>query len=416
MRNADYIINTVIIANRTYARLVIGVTVAAAIAVFLYSLLIPPTYKATSQIIIAGLKADSSIIKDYDSLERFVNNQYRIITGEKILNDVMQKLHLGISKRFIVSDPLALIRKMIRVRYVRHTNIIEIDVYSDNPVLATQISTLLVEEYSRAVRGNNFAVSQQAFTWLNETSSFNKKIKLYERVLYRETKHNDPVRVEAEIKALADTQHQLLNQQGDATFKIRNLENQMAYIDSIIAQHDFNELGVVFKSDDELYYLKRRKSELENQLYEERTSAPQSDRIAGIEEEIKNIENDMLKRAETELATKRTDLAFLKKQLEALDNAISKNTAERARLTKIKARQEILIRQKEMYQALYNKAIDSFKTGAIGIIDIRGITTPAVDSIPDIASPNIPLNTLCGLVIGFMLAQVFIYLRMRTQE
>jgi len=414
--NLDLIINSWIAANRQHKRTLIAYTLGIGIAVCVYSLLVPPTYKATSQVIMAGVKARSSLIKDYPTLENFIANQYKIITGDKILNNVMKKLHLGISKNFMVAAPLNTLRGMIKVNYVKGANLISIEVFNENPVLATQIATVLADEYSNAVRTANFLLAEQAFKWLNETKGYNKRIKMYERALYKLTAHYDPESLDNELKQLRTAQEDILGQKGNETFRLRQLKNEIHYIDSMIAAGNIDDLSALFKSDDVMYYLKRKKNEINNQMYDMKRKTPEDPQILSLEKEMEAVKKDVISEAVHQQSAKKVEIRRTARALQMMDKELGINSKKMARLAKIRAQQQALYRQKEIYQELYNKAIEDIKNGNLIIIDVRGLNTPTVDQIPEIAGPNILLNTALGTIGGFILANILVMLRIGLRQ
>jgi len=120
------------------AWLILLATVLAAVAAYFVSFQLAPVYQATTTVLVDKASTDGS--SEYQSVlmsERLTQTYAELLIREPVLEAVIEHLQLGLS-----TEDLG---EMITVQPVRDTQLIEIQVESTNPGLASFVANTLVE-------------------------------------------------------------------------------------------------------------------------------------------------------------------------------------------------------------------------------------------------------------------------------
>ncbi len=121
--------------------ILIGTLLAAATA-YIASLFIRPVYAASTTLLIN--QAPSDKVTDYNALitsERLARTYVEMLTTRPVLDEAIQTLNLGLT-----SESLA---AMVKVTYVRDTQLISVEVENEDPALAANLADLIPEIFRR---------------------------------------------------------------------------------------------------------------------------------------------------------------------------------------------------------------------------------------------------------------------------
>src|SRR3989338_5508449 len=101
----------------------------------LYAFLAPPVYKATFQLSVEEGNISSGLMRDMDSMRLYMDSQAGAIKDTALIEEVVEKLHLRLSRKFANTDAVSAVKKAVRVDLLKGTNLINISAYMDNPDL-----------------------------------------------------------------------------------------------------------------------------------------------------------------------------------------------------------------------------------------------------------------------------------------
>ena len=135
---------------KRWAWLVILGAVICGGATYIATLFIAPTYQASTTIII-NLKSSSSPFDSVNASVLAVPTYAQLLTSSQVLEPVLEQ-HSGLTLKQLVS--------MISVKPQTNTELIELDVTSGNPQLATDLANQISQSYAQFINAQ-FSVSVQ---------------------------------------------------------------------------------------------------------------------------------------------------------------------------------------------------------------------------------------------------------------
>jgi tyrosine-protein kinase len=122
---------------RRWAWLILSGIVICGVTTFIVTLFIPPTYQASSTIII-NLKSSSSPYENLNASELAVPTYAQLLTSPQVLNPVIAR-HPGMTLQQLIA--------MISVKPQSNTELIELDVSNRNPQFATQLTNEITQSF-----------------------------------------------------------------------------------------------------------------------------------------------------------------------------------------------------------------------------------------------------------------------------
>ncbi len=129
-----------IVAKRWAWLLLLGVGLCGGIT-YIVTLFIPPTYQASSTIII-NLKSSSSAFENLNASELVVPTYAQLLTSPEVLNPVLAK-HPGMTIKELTG--------MMAVKPQSNTELIELDVSNGNPQFATELTNEITDSFEQFV-------------------------------------------------------------------------------------------------------------------------------------------------------------------------------------------------------------------------------------------------------------------------
>ena len=127
-----------IVAKRWAWLLLLGIGLCGGIT-YIITLFIPPTYQASSTIII-NLKSSSSAFENLNASELVVPTYAQLLTSPEVLTPVLAK-HPGMTMKSLTS--------MMTVKPQSNTELIELDVSNGNPQFATELANEITDSFEQ---------------------------------------------------------------------------------------------------------------------------------------------------------------------------------------------------------------------------------------------------------------------------
>ncbi|MBL7132103.1 MAG: hypothetical protein ISS45_12010 [Candidatus Omnitrophica bacterium] len=390
-----------------HKKIVIAYTLGLGLIAAIYSILSPPLYKATAQVVLGGVNPRSPLIRDSHSFDEYMDLQHKVLKEKELLDAVIDKLHLRISKRFIVKDPLRVLQRAIKVKHVKATNIVRIEVIMDNPTLASRIATVLAEEYIAHTKSMNFKLTQEAVDWLTETSKLSKKIEEIEKRQARFIEENKPDIVYSDLTAATRARNILIEQKNTETFNLSRVQSQVEYIEENLKDKNIERLLTAFLKDHIIYELKRKRKEKEIELYHLQRERGEGDpQGALLKKEIKELDLATIEYAKSKVKEKKEKMDKIRERLKDLEEQILEQNEQVAELKDLRSDSESLPRELEMYTKLYNKALKQLEKEQFSIIRTRRLILPDPYTVDFPVAPKTSLNVMAGLLGGFILGNI----------
>ncbi len=138
---------------------IVAVFLLVVITATVVTFILPESYASTARIRVEREGYDIEPItgrtyqQGYDPY--FIQTEFEVIQSSVVLSRVVTNLNLnevwqkkfGLPEKLRTEESFALLKRMIDLRPVRNTSLIEIRVYSDNPDEAAQLANAIAEEY-----------------------------------------------------------------------------------------------------------------------------------------------------------------------------------------------------------------------------------------------------------------------------
>lgn len=396
--------------KRILVSCILGVLLAASISYF-----IPPIYMSYSQIYLGGMENKNAFINDYETLQEYLGYQYEAIKGKDVLKNVEKKLHLDMDKAFAKGNAKEILKKMIKVEHSKGTNLILVKVFSSNPVMSSSIAKAIAEEYAALTKENNFNLTKDAFNWLTKISSFSRKIRMYDKALYEASKKNNAGEIELEQLSIKNNLKSLANEKANYQSQHDMLKRDTNYKKKLLEEKDISTLISLYKTEDNVYYFKRKRGEIRNKLYEiENSQNTEYEEIENLKKDLEYLEQSLLNFIRNDIARKENIQEKWQENIKEIDRNIKENDKEEIKLSQKRNQIEALKRKRDIYYTLYSKALSELESGDISVVSIKGINTPNLDIVPETVFPNMVLNSFLGLVLGFLYGVYLQYKKDKT--
>ncbi len=418
-----------------------------------------PIYRATTTLIIDKEQTKSPLTgqrMDYESYlseSLTFNTHFKLITSRPVLERVINNLKLdrmqdnmgeyGFAEispvrqflaRFKKNISLLLSRKkepltpeerftglvqavgsMINIFPIEETRLVKINVLSPSPFLAKKVADATAQEYINFNIDNRLKSSQSTLSWLTDhIYEMKKKLEDAEEMFLIYKQEAKLISVEDSQKIIA----QKIREFNDAYIKARN---KRVELDAKLAQ-----LSRIVRSGENIPHLRSLiQNELMNSLYSKMGSAevelsrlskvfkPKHPKVMQVRIEIEKTRKQLNQEIEKELESLKAERAVLISREGVLQKTMSDFEEEGMATNKKEFKFNILKRNVEMNQKLYNTLLSRMKeadiTGNMDVSNIR-ITEKAVfPRFP--VRPNKTRNLMLGVIFGLMIGIGLSFLR-----
>jgi len=372
----------------------------------LLTLMIPTTYRATAHIVVGLGRTETSVIKDYATLEQYIWRQHKVLKSHVILNAVVKKLHLRLSKTFVGQDPLKLLNDMIKLTHEKNTKLIGIEVYDTNPILAARIAGSLAEEYLAYMKTKRIQLAQEALDWVSETQRLSEKIKEIDKALNEMQRNQSQDIFYSNITHAEQKHERAVKMREQNAFRLHTRKNEIEYVKELIKKKRVSELIAVFKYDSAMQDIKRERNEIKIALLEASRVSNNSKRITTLEKALGDVENTIIRYAGEQLSVKEKETDTLAERMKRFDETIAESADKVAEFKTKRTQREKLARDKEICTALYKKELGKIKDEQFAVLEVTGIHVPSLEGIVEVAGPNMTLNILFGALGGFILGSI----------
>ena len=390
-------------------KLLISCALGTGLIVGIYSALSPTIYKAIVQVHISDAGPSSFLIRDNETMQKYINEYQKILYNDEMLNSVISKLHLSISRRFMVKDPASVLRKAIEVITPEGTSLIHITVCMDNRVLALRVASVLAEEFIARIKQIDFTLTEKAIRWLTETSQLSKEITEYEHKLAKFIENNKLESLDADLKRAQNTQAAIINEIEDVAFDLSSLQSKVLYYEEIVQQSNAEEMARAFMGDEKISAIKRKKEEKENELYGLRRMHRESNsQIQFLENEIENINKEVKVQSKIILNQKMNEIENMENRLKTLNKKAAIGKKDIIKVETQKKDLANLMREVDMRMELYKMAFAKIKKEQLSVLQIAGVIIPDEEPTLTRVAPHPIRNALLGALGGFIVATIIL--------
>ena len=385
----------------------ISVLAVGGVAV-LYSFLAPPTYKATLQLSIDPGDAASSMVRTVDSWQAYIGKQKDAIKSNDLLEKVADKLHLRFSRKFASKDPVPILRRKIKTDHVSGTNLVNINVYMDDPELASKVVVTLAEQYMATKEEKKFALTKEATAWLKEGNQISKKISESKEALNKFVTENKLESLKDDIAKDREKLDYLKKEKEERAALIKELGMKLEEIEPAFKKEDKDKLFFLLKDNQNVIDMKNMKEQAElkivklKAMYEE--SHPE---IVKLRKELSDINSRMGYIVDNMIKTDRAELEEAKKEKVVFSEDAEKLKKELDVMEEKEIGLDDLSRRVEMAQKLYDDFLNRLKEGSFSLVEVTNLGfVGQEEALTKPIGPRKIRNIIFGIFMGFVIGNV----------
>ncbi len=386
-----------------------------------YTLRQVPQYRAVASVLIERSTPRLGNSEDVFAIWAFNTDYYqtqaKILEGPALATRVIATLGLEKRPDFAPPDSDSKFRGRLEVTATRNTRIIEIAFLHPDPALAASIVNTLVKEYSEdsierrvsGIRAFHAQLTEQAAGLRLKLEESEKALLTYNRlhglVSGDEKRNTAQQRLDEAATALSRADEDR-----------RQAEAQMEMVKA--AGSDLRSLKPV-QASGLIRDLTLEQSRLQQQRAEIlKTHKPAHPNVEAINSKIDESEKRIQAEIETIVAGIRHAFDEATARVSKAKDDLAKRKEEKAQLDNVLADAEVLRRERDANQTMYDSLIKQVKeadiTGGIEITQVKLLAPAKPPSSP--AKPNVPMNIAMGLFAGLCLGASLIYLLERLDS
>lgn len=370
----------------------------------LYSFISPPIYKASLQISIDPGSVASMLTRNVDSWQTYVDEQARGIKNKELLDKMVEKLHLKFSRKFAGQDPASIIKKRVKAGHIRGTNIISIDVYMDDPDLASKIALGLAESFISARDEKKFALTKEAIAWFKEGNDVSKRIDESKEALNKFVAENKATllkeRLEKAKEALAD----LTRQRDQKSALAKELGRRLEEIESSLNNSGMEKAIYMLKDNSNIVEMRSAKEQAEAKISKLKTVYEETHpEIVRLRKEIAEIDKNMEAVVYNMVSSDSAELVLTKKQISSLSKEIDELDKRIERMKVVEVKLDDLTRKLDIAQKFYDEFLGRLKEGRFSLVDVTNLgLLGQQETLTKPVGPKKARNITLGILIGFI--------------
>ncbi len=388
-----------------------------------------PVYEATARL---EIEAETSQIQSLSDLDRttptdraFVETQVKVIQSDNLAWTIIQELRLAENPAFLSpsqteklqqadspaaaqSQLISLFKERLNVERVRDSRLVEVKFQSADPHLATQVANALVDSYTEYNFRRKYDATRQASGWMEkQLDELKAKVESSQQALVDYEKRNSIVNVSDRQNVgeqrLADLSKDLTQAQSD------RLEKESLY--DIVRS---NESQVAFIAQNELLQkLEEKYADLKTQYVDALGQyGPNFPKVLRLRDQVNEIQSIIDRERARIVSRIYSDYMAAKGREKLLTAAVAREKAEVGRLNQRLIQHNLLKREFETNQQLYENLLQRLKDATVSA-GLRATNIHVVDRALTPAVPvrpkkllNIAVGLLVGLILGITLAFV----------
>src|SRR5579875_485369 len=391
----------------------------------LYAFNVHPVYRATARL---EIEPETRYIQSgVDGLqnapgeeEMFLSTQVDVIQSDNVARQTIEQLQLANEPEFkAIIDKLSAdkrspafveialaneFKKHLIVERQKDTRMLTVNYESRDPQLAAKVANALVENYIEYSFRLKYDATRQATTWMEaQLNDLRKKVQKSQEALVDYEAKNSMVNVGdkesiAEQK-LADLSRDLTEAQNDRVRK----QSQRDLVGS-----DTGRVRLLTDSP-LLQKLQQTEADLKTQYADaSQTYGPTFPKVKRLQAQIEEVESMIAREQKRTLDTMNNDYSTAEAREHLLEQAVAKQKEEVSRFNELSIQHNLLKRDFESNQALYDNLLQRMKDATVAA-GLRATNIHLIDRAFPPSSPDRPkkgrtllVGLAGGLVLGFL--------------
>ncbi|HJT00359.1 MAG TPA: polysaccharide biosynthesis tyrosine autokinase [Terriglobales bacterium] len=382
-----------------------------------------PIYRATARV---EVEADTPLIQSLSDLyqkaeadDAFLQTQIQVLKSDNLAWRTIQELRLAENPAFLrqpltpAADrerrKLGLIdafRVRVNVQLVPRTRMLLVGFESSDPRLAAEVASALVNNYVDYNFREKYDATRQASGWMEQQlDELKAKVEKSQQALVGYERQN-------QIVNTSDKQNVLEQMLSDVSRDLTNAESERIQKESLYRQVLANRAQVAALAHSELLQkLEEKAADLRGQ-YTEVTAqyGPKFPRAVRLQQQLGEYQSQITREQNRVIERVRTDYNAAVSRESLATQAFARQKEELGRLNQLLVQHNILQREFESNQQLYQSLLQRLKDATVSA-GLRSTNIHVVDNALPPTTPirprrplNIALGLLGGLVLGVICA------------
>jgi len=391
-----------------------------------------PVYEATARVEIEGETPEVQSFNDLfrnngNSMEdTFLQTQVRVLRSDNLAWQTIEELGLAGNPRFIPAGELTerptpksptarqtlLTRRFksgLRVELVRDTRMLEISFQSEDPQLAARVANALVRNYAEYNFRKRYNATRQASGWMEQQlDELKAKVEKSQQALVDYERQNAIVNV-------SDKQNVVEQRLADLTRDLTNAQSDRVQKESLYELARANASEVAFIAQNELLQkLEEKSADLKAQYVDALGQyGPNFPKVVRLRDQVNEIQS-LIDRERRRIVEKiRNDYMAASGREKLLMAAVARQKAEVGTLSQLLIQHNILEREFETNQQLYDNLLRRLKDATVS----AGLRATNIHQVDTALPPTVPVrprklrDTALGLMVGVILGVTLAFVR-----
>ncbi|MFQ5877217.1 MAG: GumC family protein [Acidobacteriota bacterium] len=377
-----------------------------------------PVYRATATVEISPQSRKVSPVAEVVEMgsgaygwyaeERYYNTQYEIIKSRDVAQRVFDRLDLYSHPAFAESkDPVGALTKMVDIRPVQDTGIVEISLEGPDPKEVASWVNAIAESYvgrnlDQAIEATKLAVD----ALLREIGSLRQQLAVTQEDTFDFAERADILSPESQQRITSD---RLIKLQADLTetqLKEAEAESVLRRIGAVRENRDSYESIPQIINDPVIQDLYREKVKLEREYGRLLVSFRDKHiRVQEKKSEIDKINQKITDEVERIISNLRTEFALLKEHERSVVRSIEKTRAESLQANRKASGYELVrgeaTETKRIYDLISTRVKEIGLSASLLNNNLRILDVAPVPTVP--VKPRVVLNLAVGVLLGLLL-------------
>ena len=409
-----------ILLRRMTTILTVACTLTALVAIVSFK--ISPVYQATARL---EVEAEAPQIQSLDDLRRqapgddaFLGTQIQILETDGLAWRTIEQLGLQGNPGFASpeqmeahSDPsnpnilrdwlVRKFRKALNVERVRESRVVKVNFESTSADMAAQVANALATNYIEYNFHQRYDATRQASGWMEQQlDELKAKVEKSQQAMVDYQRQNAIVNID-------DKQDVLDERLADLSKQLTAAESDFAQQQSLYQLVKADSAHVAMLAQNELLEkLQEKYADLQGQYVDALGQfGPNYPKVGRLKAQVTEMQNFIDQERQRTVERVQHDYLAASGRRELLGGAVTQEKVEMGKLSQLLIRHNILKREFETNQQLYNSLLQRLKDATVSAglraTNIHIIDPPSTPVVP--IRPKKLLNTAIGLLVGLIL-------------
>lgn len=393
--------------------LILGCALACFLLMLSWAMTRPKLYRAGSEISVGErapqiIKNQVSFGPNYWELERYVEEQVRVLETQRLAHKVVDRLGLAGQSGFEGSNPAGTLLSMIKAERVQETSIISLSLTSRDPVRAAEWLNVFVDEYISLNITDNLQRTQKVYDVIqSKLDPLRQQLAKSEQSLvnFREKK-GSILFSDQDKNVISEQINMLTTEYAKAKAERIRLETKLSALDHVEAGR-LSEISLPeILNDPTVSQLRQQKNDIEMEITQKSgTLKAGHPMMKDLHSRLMGINSLMLQQIKTLSQSIRTNFEMVRQREKSLFENLQNLKDQSIELARQNLELERLQRDYDQNKAFLEEMLARSKetdiSASAAVNNVRILEPAEAPRAP--FSPNISRTSMLGLILGLFL-------------